>query len=87
MLSYKDKIDYLENYLNKIEENYADSFKADVIIFIDLFDTNNTLLKFLIDINTVGEIENWITKLTSRIVIREDEMEVSEIIYDYILLG
>jgi hypothetical protein len=58
VLTYKDKIDYLENYLNKIEENYADSFKADVIIFMDLFDTNNTLLKFLIDINTVGEIEN-----------------------------
>jgi hypothetical protein len=58
MPTYKDKIDYLENYLNKIEENYTDSFKADVIILIDLFDTNNTLLKFLIDINTVGEIEN-----------------------------
>jgi len=45
------------------------------------------LLFFLKEIKTLIEIENWVSKLTSRIVLREDEMEVNEIINDYLELG
>jgi hypothetical protein len=87
MLTFEEKISYLENSLNKTEENYADSFRTDIQIFFDEFDVENKLLVFLKEIKTLFEIENWVIKLTSRIVMKEDEMEVNEIINDYLELG
>ena len=87
MLTFQEKISYFENSLNKTEENYADSFRTDIQIFFDKFNVENKLLFFLKEIKTFIEIENWISKLTSRIVMREDEMEVNEIINDYLELG
>lgn len=87
MLTFQEKISILESNLNKIEENYADSFRTEIIYFIDEFNSENLSLAFLKNLNTNLEIENWIRKLTSRIVMREDEMEVNEIINDYLELG
>ena len=87
MLSLKQKVMHLEICLNKIEENYADSFKTEIVYFIDEFNSENQRLAFLKNLNTNSEIENWIAKLTSRIVMKEDEMEVNEIINDYLELG
>ena len=87
MLSFKEKIVHLGNILNKSEENYADSFRTDILIFFDEFNVQNKLFNFLKEIKTFIEIENWINKLTSRIVMKEDEMEVNEIINDYLELG
>jgi len=87
MLSFNEKIIYLEKSLSKTEENYADSFRTDILIFFCEFNIENRLFVFLREINTFIEIENWISKLTSRIVMKEDEMEVNEIINDYLELG
>ena len=87
MLSFEEKIIYLEKSLNKTEENYANSFRTDINIFFDEFHIENKLFNFLKEIKTFIEIENWINKLTSRIVMKEDEMEVNEIINDYLELG
>lgn len=89
MLSFEEKIVYLENSLNKTEENYADSFKEDIIMFIDDFTGQNKHLSFLNKLESFEEIENWINKLTSRIVLKFDSQceQIYDFIYDYIKLG
>lgn len=87
MLSFAEKISYLEYSLNKIEENYADSFRVNILFFFDDFNIENTKLQFLNNIHSFNEIEHWITKLTSRIVMKEDDIKVNEIISDYHELG
>lgn len=89
MLTFEEKISHLENSLNKIEDNYADSFKEDIIIFIDEFDIKNGRLQFLKDIVSFEEIDNWIEKLTSRIILKFDSEseQINDFIYDYLELG
>jgi len=89
MLSLTKKIQYLENYLSQPNENYADSFKEDIAIFIDDFTDQNELLSFLNNINSLEEIENWVDKLCSRIVLKFDSEgeEINDFIYDYIQFG
>ena len=87
MLNFEDKISYLAKSLGKSEENYADSFRIEIIFFIGEFNAQNTLLSFLENIDSSSEIENWINKLTSRIVMKEDDLAVNEIISDYFELG
>lgn len=83
MLSLTDKIYYLENYLNKSQDNYADSFKTDILFFFDEFEETNSRLSFLNNLNTYNEIEDWVNRLTSKIVLKFDEK--SEQINDFIL--
>jgi hypothetical protein len=83
MLSFEEKISYLQQSLNKIEENYADSFRTDILFFFDDFNVKNSKFQFLNKLHSFNEIERWITKLTSRIVMKEDDLEVNEIISDY----
>lgn len=83
MLSLTDKIYYLENYLNKSQDNYADSFKTDILFFFDEFEEINSRLSFLNNLNTYNEIEDWVNRLTSKIVLKFDEE--SEQINDFIL--
>ena len=89
MPTLTEKISHLEKILNQPEENYADSFKADIIEYFDSFEIENIDLSFLSSINTFEEIENWITKLTSRIVLKFDEKSesINDFIADYIALG
>lgn len=86
MLSLNEKINYLENYLSQASENYADSFKEDIVIFLDDFTDQNELLSFLNDINSLEEIENWVDNLCSRIILKFDSEgeEINDFIYDYI---
>ena len=83
MLSFEEKISYLEHILNKSAENYADSFRTEILFFFDNFTTENIKLQFLKNLQSFNEIESWIIKLTSRIVMKEEFLEVNEIIYDY----
>nr|WP_315161159.1 hypothetical protein [uncultured Flavobacterium sp.] len=89
MLNLKDKIIFFQSYL-KVEENYADTFKADVTMFFDdNFSEENSQLQFLDDLNSKQEIENWVDKLTSRFVMKFDsgfETE-NDFIYDYLENG
>ena len=86
---FTQKTAHLEKFLNESEENYPDSFKADIIEYFDSFEIENIDLSFLSSINTFEEIENWITKLTSRIVLKFDEKSesINDFIADYIRLG
>jgi len=87
MLSFDERITSLELQLNNIEDNYADSFKTDILLFIGDFNILNPYLKFLNNINSQEEIIIWINKLTSRIVMKEDDIELNDIIFDYIQFG
>ncbi len=86
MMKLKSKITYLEKVLETIEDNFGDSFKSDIAIAIEEFDESNETLKFLNQLNTKKDIDDWVSKLTSRIVMRYDQVGVDEIIYDYIEL-
>lgn len=46
------KIEYLEQLLSQTEENYADTFKADITMFFDDdFSKENSKLHFLHNLN------------------------------------
>ncbi|MDR7369506.1 hypothetical protein [Flavobacterium aquidurense] len=89
MLSLNKKIQHLENYLSQPNENYADSFKEDILMFIDDFTNQNKLLSFLNNFNSLEGIENWVDNLCSRIVLKFDSEgeEINDFIYDYIQFG
>ncbi|GEC79393.1 hypothetical protein [Flavobacterium aquatile] len=86
-MKLKDKIHHLENYLNKVEQNYADSFKQDILIYFNEdFSEENQQLIFLNNLNTTEEIEALIDNLTSQFVLKFDENQESEndFIHDYL---
>ena len=89
MLSLDEKIIYLENYLTMPTKNYADTFKEDIVMFLDDFTNKNELLYFLNKLNSFEEIENWANNLCSRIVLKfnYEEEHINDFIYDYIELG
>jgi hypothetical protein len=89
MLSLNEKIQHLESYLTQPIENYADSFKEDIVMFIDEFTDQNEFLLFLNKLNSTAEIENWVDNLCSRIILKFDSEgeEINDLIYDYIQLG
>ncbi|MDO8317150.1 MAG: hypothetical protein Q7T12_06480 [Flavobacterium sp.] len=85
-----EKIEYLEQLLNQTEENYADTFKADITMFFDdNFSKVNSQLLFLDNLNSEQEIEIWVDKLTSRFVMKFDsEFETeNDFIYNYLENG
>lgn len=76
---FLQKIHHLENYLNKAEENYADSFKQDIAIYFNEdFSEENQELNFLHTLNTKEEIETFIDNLTSHFVLKFDKSQESE---------
>jgi hypothetical protein len=89
-MTASEKIECLEQFLNQSEENYADSFKADIIMFFDDdFSKENSQLLFLGNLISKRDIKNWIDKLTSRFVMKFDsEFETeNDFIYDYLENG
>lgn len=89
MLTLEEKISHLETFLSQPEVNYSDSFKSDILFFIDDFSTSNTILSFLNNFKTYIEIEDWVDKLTSRIVLKfeEENEQIQDFIYDFIKNG
>lgn len=89
MLTLNEKIQHLENYLSQPNKNYADSFKEDIVMFIDDFTCQNELLSFLNNIDSLEEIENWADNLCSRIILKFDSEgeEINDFIYDYLQFG
>ncbi len=83
MLSFTDKISFLENYLLQVDENYADSFKTDIAFFLGEFETQNSNLNFLENLSSKEEISSWVNNLTSKIVLKfnEDEEQLSDFIF------
>ncbi len=71
--------------LDAIPDNYADSFKTDILFFIDDFNEDNQLLYFLKKMTTKSEIINWIDGLTSKIVMKfdKDSETIGDFIFEY----
>lgn len=85
MLNLEEKIEFLKAYLLDIKDIYADSFKTDILFYLDEFENieeNINSFKFLNKLNSKEEIQNYIDKLTSKIVMKfnEDEEQLSDFI-------
>lgn len=79
MLDINQKIDFLKSVLEKKEENYADSFKADIVMYFDDdFRESNVSLNFLNTLHSFTEIEDWVNKLTSGFVMKFDSEQEQE---------
>lgn len=90
MLGFDEKIDYLKEVLGVVDnDNYADSFKVDISLFIGDFDMLNPKMIFLNKLSSRVEIDGWIDKLTSRIVMKFDEDNecIDDFIFDYMEFG
>ena len=89
MLSFEEKVACLETILLKNGGNHADSFKIEISFFFGEFTTNNPLLKFLESLNSFSDIEIWVEKLTSRIVMKFDQEseQINDVIHDYLING
>ena len=86
-MTFIQKIHHLENHLNKVEENYDDSFKQDITMYFNEdFSEENQELNFLNNLNTKEEIETFVDNLTSQFVLKFDEKQESEndFIQDYL---
>lgn len=84
MLSLVEKIEILKAYLQDIKQNYADSFKTDILFFFDEFKKiQNIDFNFLNELNSKEEIHLLIDNLTSKIVLKfnEDEEQLSDFIF------
>ncbi|EKT2070455.1 hypothetical protein O8E88_002283 [Flavobacterium psychrophilum] len=75
--------------MNKTEGNYYDNFKEDIVIYFDEFTTKNERLIFLNNFVSFTEIDNWVEKISSRIVLKFDEEceQINDFIYDFIENG
>ena len=86
MLSLDQKIEILKAYLFHIDDNYANSFKTDILFYFNEFENtedNKGLFDFLNELNSKDEIHNSIDRLTSKIVMKfnEDEEQLSDFIF------
>lgn len=86
MLNFNNKIDILKTLLFDVKDNYADSFKTDIIFYFDQFENiqeNDIKFNFLNNLNSKEEILNWLNNLTSNIVLKynESEMQLSDFIF------
>lgn len=84
MLNFEEKIEILKEYLSEIKDNYADSFKTDIMLYFNDFeDVNSEDFKFLSELKSKEDIYKWVDKLTSKIVMKfnEDEEQISDFIF------
>lgn len=84
MLNLAEKIEILKEYLSEIKDNYADSFKTDIMLYFNDFeDFNSEDFKFLSELKSKEDIYKWVDKLTSKIVMKfnEDEEQISDFIF------
>ncbi len=85
MLSLRTKILYLQELLLLEKGNYADCFKADILIYFDEFDVENKALEFLDKFKDKEQIELWLNNLLSQIILKfDDEQEqLSDFIFEF----
>lgn len=82
MLKFEGKVKIFTSIMNQEEVSYADSYNATIDIYASNFDYN-----FLEKLQSREDIELWIAKLKSRIIMKEDEDTLEDIVNDYILCG
>ena len=81
MLNFAEKISYIEHFLLQNEDNYSDSFKTDIAIYLGEIENSN--LNFLEKLSSKEEIAIWVNNLTSKIVLKfnEEEEQLSDFIF------
>ena len=87
-MNYENKIRSLKTYLYRESTNYRDTFKNDIIYYLnDDFNPKNPLLLFLNELNNENEIISFIDSLNSSIVLKfDDEHEqISDFIHEYFI--
>ncbi len=82
MLNFKEKQKIFISILEQNEFSYADGYNA----FISISAENHQYI-FLKQLSSEKDIEYWIVKLKSRIVLKEDLAPIDDIIDDYISCG
>ena len=82
MLNFAEKISYIEEFLLQNEENYSDTFKTDIAIYLGEFETHNSNLNFLEKLSSKEDIIAWVNNLTSKIILKFNEDE--EQLFDFI---
>lgn len=82
MLTFQEKKAIYDEIISREEKNYADSFNNDLDLMAENYE-----YYFLNSLNTLNEIEYWIDKLKSRLVMKEDVAGLEDIIHDYIEFG
>ena len=89
MLSFIEKISYLESTLHVVSGNYVDSFKTEIAFYFEDFEEENVKLMFVNKFSTHQEIDNWVEKLVSRIILKfdSDNEQLNDFIFDYIEFG
>lgn len=86
-MDLNQKLTILERILGELSTNYAESFKTDIQFQLEGYRPEQLAEMFLTKCANEDDIRNWVDKLTSRIVMHEDDEDVNEIIQDYILNG
>lgn len=89
MPTFDDKISHLESYLLAEPSNYRDSFKMDIYYFFNAeFDQKNPFLEFLKEMSTFSEIEDWVDRVTSNIVLKfdEEQEQINDFIFEFVEL-
>lgn len=84
MLSPLEKIEILKTCLHNVEENYADSFKTEILFFFDEFEDIHSIdFSFLNNLNSREDIYLFVDNLTSKIVLKfnEEEEQLSDFIF------
>lgn len=83
MLSFRYKIEILKKHLLDLESNFADSYKTDILLYLDDFNIRNKKLYFLNKLHSEDDIINWVNFLTSKIVMKfnSEEEQLSDFIY------
>jgi len=89
MLTLSQKIIFLKEILNAPHENYAESFKTEIGFFFEDLEEDHILFHFLNPLNTKEEIEAWVEKLCSRIVLKHDppQESLNGFIIDFLEFG
>ena len=75
MLTFTEKITLLKSCLETVGNSYADSFKAEMLLYFGDFNSTDPKLFFLHDLDFEEEITGWVNRITSLIVSKFEEEE------------
>ncbi|MNJ88902.1 hypothetical protein D3C87_64600 [compost metagenome] len=75
MTTFTEKITRLKSCLETVDNSYADSFKAEMLLYFGDFNPKDPKLFFLHDLDFEEEIINWVNRITSLIVSKFEEEE------------
>jgi len=73
--TFNQKINTLKSCLETVDHSYADSFKAEMLLYFNGFDPADPKLDFLHDLDFEEEIIGWVNRLTSLIVLKLEQEE------------